>query len=141
MRAALATLLACALLAWWPGAASAAGAPDPPAIATAALAQGDPAPPPAPAFGDTLLRVLERSEAGGPRGLLRADRLQHASLSFTLAASAGLGGRSRAEAFGFTLALGLAKELHDGRSGRFDPVDLAADVLGAALGAWAAARR
>ena len=74
-------------------------------------------------------------------GLLRADRLQHASLSFTLAAGAGLAGRTRTQAFGFTLALGVAKELHDGRRGRFDVVDLAADAAGAALGAFASALR
>jgi hypothetical protein len=74
-------------------------------------------------------------------GLLRADRLQHASLSFTLAAAAGLCGRARGEAVAFSFTLGFAKELHDGRRGRFDPIDLAADAIGATLGALAAARR
>ncbi len=74
-------------------------------------------------------------------GLLRADRLQHASLSFTLAAGIGLAGRPRAEALGITLALGVLKELRDARSDRFDPADLAADATGAALGALAGAKR
>ena len=74
-------------------------------------------------------------------GLLRADRLEHASLSFTLASCAGLAGGGRTSAFGSAFAFGLAKELHDGRSGRFDRVDLAADLLGASLGALGAARR
>lgn len=68
-------------------------------------------------------------------GLLRADRLQHASLSFTLAAGAGVAGARALPAFGGTLALGLAKELLDARRTRFDPADLAADLAGAALGA------
>lgn len=68
-------------------------------------------------------------------GLLRRDRLQHGSLSAVLAASLRLAGRSRGEAFAATLALGALKELRDARGDRFDPVDLAADAAGAALGA------
>ncbi len=71
-------------------------------------------------------------------GLLRPDRLEHGSLSFTLAAGMGLAGRPRTEAALVTLGLGTLKELHDRRTSRFDPIDLAADAAGAALGAWAA---
>jgi hypothetical protein len=74
-------------------------------------------------------------------GLLRADRLEHASLSFTLAAGVGLTGRSRTEALAFSFTLGFVKELRDRRHSRFDPVDLAADAIGATLGAIAATRR
>lgn len=70
-------------------------------------------------------------------GLLKPDRLQHASLSFTLAAGATLAGAKPVSAFAGTLAIGLAKELWDARSTRFDAVDLAADAFGAALGASA----
>jgi len=69
--------------------------------------------------------------------LVRIDRLQHASLSLTIAAGIGLLARPRGEAFGFTLALGTLKELLDSRTDRFDPGDLSADMLGAALGAAA----
>lgn len=74
-------------------------------------------------------------------GLARADRLQHASLSFTLAAGAAVASRQPGAAFAGALALGLAKEAWDARRGGFDPVDLAADAAGAALGAAAAGRR
>jgi hypothetical protein len=74
-------------------------------------------------------------------GLLRADRLEHASLSFTLAAGVGLTGRSRAEALALSFTLGFVKELRDRRHSRFDPVDLTADAIGATLGALAATRR
>ena len=75
------------------------------------------------------------------RGLLRADRLEHASLSLTIATGLAITGRDRADSFAFTLALGVLKELHDRRHGEFDPVDLSADAVGAALGAWAASKR
>jgi hypothetical protein len=91
--------------------------------------------------------IAARTPAAAPRlhawpaAVVRSDRLQHASLSFTLAAGTGLAGGTRAQAFGIILALGVAKELHDGRHGRFDVVDLAAGAAGAALGAFAAAKR
>ena len=67
-------------------------------------------------------------------GLLRPDRLEHASFSFTLAGAAIVATRSRAAGAGM-LALGLAKELYDRRPGGsgFDPVDLAADATGVGL--------
>ena len=70
-------------------------------------------------------------------GLLRPDRLQHASLSMTLGLGAGLVTRSPRAAAWASLALGLAKELYDIRHTGFDPVDLSADAIGsgaAALG-------
>lgn len=70
-------------------------------------------------------------------GALRPDRLQHASLSFALAAAAStIGGRDGA-AFAGTLLLGVGKEAWDARGGRFDTRDLAGDLAGAALGTWA----
>ena len=71
-------------------------------------------------------------------GLARPDRLQHGSLSFTLAAGAGVAGARPLAAFAGTCAIGLLKECWDARTTRFDAVDLAADVAGAALGASAA---
>ncbi|MCC6650798.1 MAG: hypothetical protein IT348_06585 [Candidatus Eisenbacteria bacterium] len=68
-------------------------------------------------------------------GPVRRDRLQHGSLSFTIAAIARAAGASRAQAFALTLALGAAKEIRDARGTGFDGVDLAADAAGAALGA------
>jgi len=70
-------------------------------------------------------------------GLLREDRLEHASLSFTVGLGAGFLSRRPAAAVGGALALGLAKELRDRRHGGFDPVDLLADALGAGLAALA----
>lgn len=70
-------------------------------------------------------------------GAVRSDRLQHASLSFALAAAATtISGREGA-AFAGTLLLGVGKEAWDARRGRFDTGDLAADLAGAALGTWA----
>lgn len=71
-------------------------------------------------------------------GLARPDRLQHASLSGTLAAGATAAGARPLAAFAGTFALGLLKECWDARATRFDAVDLAADAAGAALGASAA---
>ena len=71
-------------------------------------------------------------------GLARPDRLQHASLSFALAAGATLVTRRPGASFAGALALGLAKEVWDSRSSGFDGTDLAADAAGAALGAAAA---
>ena len=68
-------------------------------------------------------------------GMLRPDRLAHASLSLSAGLSIGLLTRRPASAGG-VVALGIAKELWDRRRGRgFDWVDLAADVVGAGLAA------
>jgi len=95
-----------------------------------------------------LLRLLSASPAaaGAPvtpspavrawqTGLLRPDRLEHVSLAFTLGLGAGLPSRRPAAAGATAFALGLAKEFRDRRHGGFDPVDLAADAIGAGLAA------
>ncbi len=91
--------------------------------------------------GDLLAAPSAYGVRTGSRGLWRSDRLQHATLAFALASGAGSAGARRPEAFAITIALGTAKEARDARQGGFDPVDLAADAIGAALGAWIAARR
>jgi hypothetical protein len=68
-------------------------------------------------------------------GLLRPDRLQHASLSFTGSLALGVLTRKPGAAAAGAAVLGVAKELWDMRRSRFDPVDLAADGVGAGLGA------
>jgi hypothetical protein len=67
-------------------------------------------------------------------GWARPDRIEHASLSFTLATALLLSTRDRSTAGALTLAAGLGKELLDrrGPSG-FDGVDLMADAGGIAL--------
>jgi len=95
----------------------------PPARAVAAAPPPPPLPPPAVRAWQT--------------GLLRPDRLQHASLAFTIGLGAGLLSRDPAVAAGSALALGLLKEVRDSRSAGFDRVDLAADALGAGLAAAA----
>ncbi|MEO5987463.1 MAG: hypothetical protein ABIU54_03725 [Candidatus Eisenbacteria bacterium] len=60
--------------------------------------------------------------------------MQHASLSFALAAGVGITSDRRATAFGVSLGLGLLKECWDARRTRFDPIDLSADAIGAMLG-------
>jgi hypothetical protein len=70
-------------------------------------------------------------------GLLRPDRLQHATLSLTLGLAAGLVSRRAAVAGYGSLALGLAKELYDVHGTGFDPVDVCADAVGAGAAAYA----
>jgi hypothetical protein len=70
-------------------------------------------------------------------GLLRADRLEHASLSFTVGLGVGVLSKQPAAGAASALGLGLAKELRDRRHGGFDPVDLLADAIGAGLAAVA----
>lgn len=84
------------------------------------------------AAGDTT-SVPATSAALG----VRADRWQHASLAFALTAGAGAAGVEPAPAALGALALGVAKELLDARTGRFDLGDLAADAAGALLAAVA----
>jgi hypothetical protein len=91
--------------------------------ATAGPAASPPLPPPAVRAWQT--------------GLLRPDRLEHASLAFTLGLGAGLLSQRPAAAAASALAFGLAKEVRDRRHGGFDRVDLAADAIGAALAAVA----
>jgi hypothetical protein len=69
-------------------------------------------------------------------GALRSDRLEHASLAFTLGLGGGLATRRPGVAFGVSFGLGVAKEARDARhGGPFDLGDLAADALGASLAA------
>jgi hypothetical protein len=90
--------------------------------------------------GSDTLRVPAARIRAWQVGLARPDRLEHASLSFTLAAGAGVAGGTRTQAFALSLGLGTLKEIWDRRHTGFDPVDLAADAIGAALGARAAGR-
>jgi hypothetical protein len=70
-------------------------------------------------------------------GLLRPDRLEHASFAFTLGLGVGLLSRQPAGAAAIALTFGLAKEIRDRRHGGFDSVDLSADAIGAGLSALA----
>ena len=72
-------------------------------------------------------------------GLLRPDRLQHTSLALSSGLSAGVLTREPVVALESAMALGLLKEVWDRRRTRFDPVDLAADGIGASLAAVATA--
>jgi len=70
-------------------------------------------------------------------GMLAPDKLEHLSLAFTSGLAIGILSREPGAALGGALALGLAKEVRDRRPSRFDPGDLAADAVGAALAAIA----
>jgi hypothetical protein len=94
-----------------------------PAAATAGPAAAPPLPPPAVRAWQT--------------GLLRPDRLEHASFAFTFGLGVGLISRQPAGAAASAFALGLAKEVRDRRHAGFDRVDLAADAIGAAFAAVA----
>ncbi len=97
------------------------------ALAPAAvLAQTTASPPPPP----PAIRAWQT-------GLLRPDRLEHASFAFTLGLGVGLLSRQPASAAASALTLGLVKEIRDRRHGGFDAVDLAADAIGAGLAAVA----
>jgi hypothetical protein len=69
-------------------------------------------------------------------GLLRPDRIQHASLSLTVGLAVGLLTRRPALAAGSGIALGLAKELYDIRGSGFDVLDLCADTVGSGAAAY-----
>jgi len=66
-------------------------------------------------------------------GLARGDRLEHASLSFAIASAMIIATRNRTAGAATAFAMGLGKEIWDGRRGHFDPVDLAADAVGVML--------
>lgn len=63
-------------------------------------------------------------------GLLRADRIEHASLSWSLGLAVGLASREPAIALGGVAAAGVAKEISDRHRTGFDLTDLAADLIG-----------
>ena len=86
---------------------------------------------PTPALGTPQVRAWQT-------GVLRPDRLQHASLSFALGLGAGLATDSPAAGAGIALGFGVAKETLDRGGSGFDGVDLVADAIGAGLAAWAA---
>lgn len=98
------------------------------ALAAAREARATDAPPPPPA----RVRAWQT-------GLVRPDRLEHASLAFSGGLAAGLLSRRPAVALASSLALALAKELWDARHGSFDRGDLAAGLAGAALAGLATA--
>lgn len=116
------------------GAAHAAAAePDPGAADTTSSAAG---------LADTLAVAASATPPAAfppPRvrawqvGLLRGDRMQHASFSFALTAAFTLLSRDRRLGAGVALAFGIGKELLDARTDRFDPMDLAADAAGVGL--------
>lgn len=108
------------------------------AIACAWLCLSLSGPAHAAAVSDSLAAFPPPRVRTWQTGLARPDRLQHASLSATLAAGATAAGARPLAAFAGTLALGLLKECWDARATRFDAVDLAADAAGAACGASAA---
>jgi len=68
-------------------------------------------------------------------GLLRTDRLQHASLALTLGLGIGVVTRDPWAAFGGVSVLALGKEVADRHRTGFDPVDLTAGVIGAGAAA------
>ncbi len=68
-------------------------------------------------------------------GLLRPDRLEHLSLSWTIGLAVGFLTRRPEAALGSVAAIGLAKEIADRNTTDFDGVDLAADLVGGASAA------
>ena len=66
-------------------------------------------------------------------GLVRGDRMEHASLSFALTSALIIITRNRPASAATALAFGVGKELWDQRTSRFDPVDLTADAVGVGL--------
>jgi hypothetical protein len=68
-------------------------------------------------------------------GLLRADRIEHLSLSWTLGLAAGFLTRRPEVALGGVAAIGFAKEIADRNRTGFDGLDLAADLVGGASAA------
>jgi len=77
-----------------------------------------------------LARAASVEHPSGPR----ADLAQHLSLAFASGLAVGLVTEKPAAAAGTAVSLGLIKEWMDPR---FDRADFVADLLGAALAAWA----
>lgn len=82
------------------------------------------APPPAPPLPAPEVRFWQM-------GLLRADRLHHASFALTSGTAVGLMVGEPVAAFGSAMGLGVIKEVWDIRGSGFDFLDLVADALGA----------
>lgn len=68
-------------------------------------------------------------------GLLRTDRLQHASFSLTLGLGFGLTTQEPVNAIYGTMTVGVLKEIWDIRTTGFDVMDLLADLAGAGTAA------
>lgn len=102
------------------------------------LALAAPAVARAAASADSVesLRLPEGRFHAWQTGLLRTDRMQHASLAFTLGLGAGLASREPAAAFAAPALLGFGKEIADRKDTGFDLTDLLADLIGAGAAAW-----
>lgn len=88
-----------------------------------------------PALAETPPPLPSRETRAWQTGLLRTDRLQHASLAFTLGLGVGAVTREPWAAFGGVSVLALGKEVADRHRTGFDPVDLAAGMIGAGAAA------
>ena len=82
---------------------------------------------------DSVTRFPPPRVRGWQVGLVRPDRMEHASLSFALTSALIIVTRNRAASAATGLAFGVGKELWDQRTSEFDPVDLSADAVGVAL--------
>jgi hypothetical protein len=76
-------------------------------------------------------------QRGWQTGLLRTDRLQHASLALTSGLMIGVTTEEPAWAAAGAMTLGLAKEIIDIGDTGFDVTDLVADLIGAVGAAFA----
>jgi len=85
---------------------------------------------------DSLASIGERVVPLSSHSLVRADRLQHASLAFASGVAIGVVTDEPLAGASGAFALGLAKEWFDRRGSGFDGVDLLADAIGAALAGW-----
>lgn len=88
-----------------------------------------------PALAETPPSLPPHETRAWQTGLLRTDRLQHASLAFTLGLGVGAVTREPWAAFGGVSVLALGKEVADRHRTGFDPVDLAAGMIGAGAAA------
>ena len=82
---------------------------------------------------DSIVSFPPPRVRGWQVGLVRPDRMEHASLSFALTSALIIVTRDRAASAVTALAFGVGKELWDRRTSEFDPVDLSADAVGIAL--------
>lgn len=83
--------------------------------------------------GDSMVSFPAPRVRAWQVGLVRGDRMEHASLSFALTSALIIVTRNRAASAATAFAFGIGKELWDQRTGSFDPVDLSADAVGVAL--------
>jgi len=82
---------------------------------------------------DSVTKFPPPRVRGWQVGLVRPDRMEHASLSFALTSALIIVTRNRPASAATAFAFGIGKELWDQRTGSFDPVDLTADAVGVAL--------